>query len=446
MADKSSTSAPSGGAMTRTQAVFIGVGAMVGAGIFALLGEAGTIALSAVWISFLIAGIIAALQGYSFAKLGTKHASASGMMGYIAAGFGKESRMTSVFSWLVWASSMIVVAMVAVSFGTYAATVIMGGGTPSAALTQVMATVIIIGVVLLSALGGSGAVAKIQSVVIRLVIIVLLSLAVVTMWTADWSMLAPSTYPSVSAIIGSIALTFFAFLGFGVISYTAKDLKNQNDMGPATYIALAIATSTYVAISLGVFGQLTPAQVTAAGPTAIALAAQTALTKMAGGFSGQAAYAVVTITAMLSTAGAVNATVYPVPGLLGSLAEQGVFPPFFGTKKGRFPISLLLTGLLIIVLVWAFDLSAIASLGSAVALLIFLMISIGHFKIRKDTGASAALLVLGILTVVITLLGFFATTIQTSPASLVAFVALAVIAVVVDSIWRSVRGKREPAV
>ena len=96
-------------------------------------------------------------------------------------------------------------------------------------------------------------------------------------------------------------------------------------------------------------------------------------------------------------------------------------------------------------LVWAFDLSAIASLGSAVALLIFLMISIGHFKIRKDTGASAMLLVIGILTVVITLIGFFSTTIQTSPASLVAFVALAVIAVVVDAWWRAVRGKSESA-
>ena len=78
MADKSTALPPSGGVMTRTQAVFIGVGAMVGAGIFALLGEAGAIALSAVWISFLIAGIIAALQGYSFAKLGKKYASAVG--------------------------------------------------------------------------------------------------------------------------------------------------------------------------------------------------------------------------------------------------------------------------------------------------------------------------------------------------------------------------------
>ena len=59
-------------------AAFLGVGAMVGAGIFALLGEAGTIAGSAVWLSFLIAGVIAMLQGYSFAKLGTRYPSQGG--------------------------------------------------------------------------------------------------------------------------------------------------------------------------------------------------------------------------------------------------------------------------------------------------------------------------------------------------------------------------------
>ena len=54
------------------QAAFIGVGAMVGAGIFALLGAAGEVAGAAVWLSFLIAGVIAGLQGYSFAKLGAR--------------------------------------------------------------------------------------------------------------------------------------------------------------------------------------------------------------------------------------------------------------------------------------------------------------------------------------------------------------------------------------
>ena len=58
------------------QAAFIGVGAMVGAGIFALLGAAGEVAGAAVWVSFLIAGIVAGLQGYSFAKLGARFPSA----------------------------------------------------------------------------------------------------------------------------------------------------------------------------------------------------------------------------------------------------------------------------------------------------------------------------------------------------------------------------------
>jgi amino acid transporter len=63
----------SSAAMTVRQAAFIGVGAMVGAGIFALLGEAGAVAGSAVWISFVLAGAIAGLQGYSFAKFGARY-------------------------------------------------------------------------------------------------------------------------------------------------------------------------------------------------------------------------------------------------------------------------------------------------------------------------------------------------------------------------------------
>lgn len=428
-------SAPSG-TMTRNQAVFIGVGAMVGAGIFALLGEAGAIAKSAVWLSFLLAGIIAMLQGYSFAYLGKQYASEAGLMGYLSAGFGDESRVTSVSSWMVWASMAIVVAMVAVSFGTYAAATLTGGEMPGT-LTKVMATLIVVAVILLNALGGASVVAKTQSFLIRLVIVVLLGLAVVTMLTADWTLLAPSNYPPLRDIIGSIALTFFAFLGFGVVSFTAKDLKNESDLGPATYIALAIATITYVSISLGVFGQLTPEQVTAAGPTAIALAAKPVL--------GMTGYWIVAITAMLSTAGAVNSTVYPAQGLLSSLARQQIFPRAFGAKIGRFPISLLITGVLVLAFVWLFDLSAIASIGSAVALLIFLIISTGHFRIRAQTGANPAILALGILTVVVTLLGFLVTTLSTSPTSLTAFVGLAILAILLDVVWRAVRARRSPA-
>lgn len=339
----------------------------------------------------------------------------------------------SVSSWLAWASTLIVLAMVAVSFGSYAAAIVTAGQMPET-LTKVMATAIVVAATFLIGLGGAGAVAKTQSWIVRLVIVVLLGLSAVTMATADWSMLSPATYPPLRTVIGSIALTFFAFLGFGVVSFTAKDLKKQSDLGPATYIALAVTTLIYVSISLGVFGQLTPEQVTAAGPTAIALAAKPVL--------GDAGYWVVAVTALLSTAGAVTSTMYPAPGLLDYLARQGIFPPFFGAMAGRFHVGLIISSVAVLVFVWFFDLTAIASIGSAVALLIFLSISVGHFRIRHETGASTLILVLAVLTVVVTLLGFLGTTLASSPTSLVAFAGISILAVVFDAIWRAVRRRR----
>ena len=71
--DGSTDVAPRRHVSTR-EAAFIGVGAMVGAGIFSLLGTAGEVAGTAVWLSFVLAGVIAALQGYSFGKLGSGRA------------------------------------------------------------------------------------------------------------------------------------------------------------------------------------------------------------------------------------------------------------------------------------------------------------------------------------------------------------------------------------
>src|SRR4051795_1784002 len=101
------------------QAAFIGVGAMVGAGIFSLLGAAGEVAGAAVWISFLIAGIVAMLQGYSFAKFGARYPSAGGLLEYVIRGFG-DGHATGIMAWLIYSVNAIVTAMVAVSFGSYA--------------------------------------------------------------------------------------------------------------------------------------------------------------------------------------------------------------------------------------------------------------------------------------------------------------------------------------
>jgi amino acid transporter len=93
------------------QAAFIGVGAMVGAGIFALLGAAGEVAGAAVWVSFLLAGGIAGLQGYSFAKFGARYPSAAGLLEYVRRAYG-DGHITGVIAWLLLGANAIITGMV----------------------------------------------------------------------------------------------------------------------------------------------------------------------------------------------------------------------------------------------------------------------------------------------------------------------------------------------
>jgi amino acid transporter len=109
--------APAG--LSVRQAAFIGVGAMVGAGIFALLGAAGEVAGAAVWVSFLLAGGVAMLQGYSFAKFGARYPTSGGLLEYVVRAFG-NGHVTGIVGWLLLATNAIITAMVAVSFGSYA--------------------------------------------------------------------------------------------------------------------------------------------------------------------------------------------------------------------------------------------------------------------------------------------------------------------------------------
>ncbi|HET6774288.1 MAG TPA: APC family permease [Acidimicrobiales bacterium] len=421
--------------LTIRQAAFIGVGAMVGAGIFALLGSAGEVAGAAVWISFLIAGAVAGLQGYSFAKFGARYPSAGGLLEYVARGFG-NGHTTGVIAWLILAANAIVTGMVAVSFGSYASTAFADGGEGWVPVFAVLAVVVM---TLLNILG-SQAVARAQTVVVIVVLGILTVFAVTTLATIDLDLLAFSGYPPLRDIVSSVALTFFAFLGFGVITFTAKDLRDPGRELPwAIYLALGIATVIYVAVSLGVFGTLTVDEVIDSGGTALAVAAEPVL--------GRAGYWLMTVTALFATAGATNAGLYPAAGLCEEMVAKGQFPPTLGRRWGdRAPAGLLLTAAIAIVLAAGFDLTAIASIGSAIALCVFAMIATAHLRVRDETGASAWLLVLAVLSTVTVLATFALTTLVEEPVTAVALLVILALSIAADVLWKRTRDReRAPA-
>ena len=235
-----------------------------------------------------------------------------------------------------------------------------------------------------------------------------------------------------------MALTFFAFLGFGVITFTAKDLADPNRQLPkAIYLALGIATVVYVSVALGVFGTLTVDEVVSSGGTALAVAAEPVL--------GAAGYWLMTVTALFATAGATNSGLYPATGLADEMARARQFPPVMGSRVGgRASMGILVTAAVAMVLSLFFDLSAIASIGSAVALIVFTLVTFGHLRIRRETGAQAWLLIVANIATITVLVSFAFTTLVDEPGTAVALVVILVVGIVADFSWKSRRDSSNP--
>jgi amino acid transporter len=420
--------------MTVRGAAFLGVGSMVGAGIFALLGEAGAVAGSAVWVSFAIAGVVAALQGYGIAKLGARYPSSGGMVTFLIEGFGR-GHVTAVTSWLLYFAALIVTAMVAVSFGSYGSALLFDD---SSGWARVLTTAVVLLVAAIN-IAGAKFIDRVQSVIVLVLLAVFAVFVAVTLGQLDPSLLAPSTYPPTGDIVSSVALTFFAYLGFTVISFTGGDLPDPaRNLPRAMYTALGVTAALYVLIALGVFGTLTVDEVIENGETALAVAARPSL--------GDAGFAMMALAALLATSSSVNANIYAAAGSTAKLAESGVFPSVFGqlARVGG-TRGLVISVVAVLLLANLVDLTAIASLGSVVALAIFLIVSVAAYKLRAETHAHGAVVVAAIAATAVVLVVFAVDTARTAPETFTAMIGIVALAVVLDALWSWRRGSRERA-
>ena len=229
-------------------------------------------------------------------------------------------------------------------------------------------------------------------------------------------------------------MTFFAYLGFAVISFTGGDLEDpRRNLPRAMYLALVVTMLLYVAIALGVFGTLTVDQVVEYGPTAIAEAVRPTL--------GDAGFAAMAVAALLATASSVTATLYASEGLTSSLAEVGQFPSMFGTtsRLGHHG-GLWITTVATLLFVNVFDLGALASIGSAVSLAVFVLVGVAAIRLRQTIGAHLSILLAGVLFSVVVLAFFAVDTYSNDRKAFWTMIILPVLALVLDIAWKRHKG------
>ncbi|NPA54762.1 MAG: amino acid permease [Epsilonproteobacteria bacterium] len=360
-------------------AVFLAIGSMVGAGIFIVIGQAGSMAGNIVWLSFVFGGMIALFSGYSLAKLAIRYPSRGGIVEYLIQSFG-ENIFSGAMGIMFYFSQLVALAAVAKSFGTYFAAL---------SHTHSINTFAIGIIVVFTAINliGASIVAKSENVIVVIKIAILVVFAIVALTTIKPELLSLQKMPPINGMLFAIGITFFAYQGFSVITNTVEDMQNpQQTVIKAMFIAIVLVAILYIMTSIAVLGNLPLSEVIKAKDYALAQAAKPVF--------GEIGFKIMAMTALLATASAINATLYAVTEIGYTMAKKGELPKIYEYNIFHSFEGLIVSAVLIIPMILFFNLSQITSVAAIIMLLVQAITHLGHLKLINKTKANKILVLL----------------------------------------------------
>jgi amino acid transporter len=386
----------------------MGIGAMVGAGIFALLGQVALVAGYETYVAFVFGGLVAMLSGYSYAKLAVRYPDAGGITVYFDHAFGAR-RLSGTLSLIYLLTIAVTVALVAKAFGAYAAPLFLGNS--NRVWIDVFASGLVIAITSLNVVG-SGLVGKAEVVLVGIKLLILAGLMIAGAISMVERPQVAHLHPGMLGIAGGVGLTFLAYAGFGMMANAAGNVADPKRTIPrAIYLAIAVVIVLYVGLSIVVVASVPPAQLAQHSNTAVAEAARPML--------GQAGYIIVSVAALLATASGVNAWTFSAMKISLSLANAGQLPLLFSRVLWRNGTRGLMIGMAcVLLIVNLFDLDALAHMASAIFLITYLAVHVAHWRLIHETKGSKPIVAVGFLSMAAVLADFFWSTLLTQPWSM----------------------------
>ena len=412
-------------------AAAIGVGGMVGGGIFAVLGTAVSMAGGATPIAFAVAGTIALLTSYSYAKLSVAFPSAGGTVVFLDRAFGIDL-FTGSLNLILWLSYLVTIALYASAFGSYGSTFFV---EPSPWLKHALIT---IGIILPAGINllNSSLVSKSETIVV-VIKLALLSLVIAAgIPHVDLSRLAPGTWAAPFPLVVGGMVIFVAYEGFELIANAAEDVRDPSYTLPrAFYGCVIFVIALYILVAIVTVGSV-PADVIASSKDyALAEAAKPAL--------GHAGFVIVSISALLATFSAINATIYGNARLGFSLAKDGELPELMERKVWHRPVAgVLITTVLSLLLANLVDLESIAIMGSAGFLVIFAAVNAAATRLAGQLGARRSICASATFACVVALATLLYNTLQETPHALWVFLGMIGFSVAFESVYPRLRRRK----
>jgi basic amino acid/polyamine antiporter, APA family len=389
----------------RTQLLGLGIGAVIGSGIFVVPGPAAAqFAGPALVFSFMISALGCAFAGLCYAELATMFPLAGSAYSYSYRCFGRF--VGWIVGWLLILEYVFATAILAVGWSGYFTSLLAHAGVPlpeafthaaiatdAAGLVQVGAGIINLPAIAILVIAASVALRNVQlsasvnAAITCMKVGVILLVILVGMWFIDTDNWHPFVPPNTgqwgefgfSGIMRGAAVTFFVYLGFDIVSVAAQEARNpQRDVPFGIIGSLVVCSILFIPMSLVLTGLTSYHNLNVAQPVAVALEA----------VGPRLAWLppIVEIGTMIGMFSVLLVILMAQARILYSMALDGLVPPIFGRIHPRFrtPVAGTVICAVVACLIAAFlPIGLLGQMVSLGALLAFIAVAVGVLVLRR---------------------------------------------------------------
>ena len=361
-------------------ALTIGVGTMIGAGIFVLPAAAAASAGPAASIAFIVAGFIALFTALSISELGTAMPKAGGAYFYINDSLGPL--FGSVAGWGNWLGLVFATAFYLIGFGSYLTILL---PVPemfflsSSQVGAIIAAIIFIGVNYY----GTKETGRLQVIIVVILVGVLAIFTIVGLFHVDLNNLTPVAPPELggwATVLPAAGLIFVTYLGFAEINTVAEELKDPGKNLPRAVIgSLLFVIVLYGLVMFVLMGVEPYENIVEYGERAVALVAESIL--------GWGGLILLTIGGLLATASSANASVLASSRICFAMGRDRIITDWLNQIHRRYftPYrSISITGALIVLFILIGDIEVLAKAGSVLHLIVYGLLNIGLIVFRES--------------------------------------------------------------
>jgi amino acid transporter/nucleotide-binding universal stress UspA family protein len=377
--------------MSLMDVTLIGVGAMIGAGIFVLTGIAAGVAGPGLILAFALNGFVTIFTAMAYAELGSCFHDAGG--GYLWVKEGLPRWNGFLAGWMSWFAHAVACSLYALGFGAYFGYVLkeLGVNLPHWGILspeKFLAGIIAFLFAYINFRGASetGKVGNLVTTAKIVILMIFIGFGLNLLihrpdWKAAFTPFLPHGW---GGIFKAMGLTFIAFEGYEVIAQCSEEIRSPKKNIPrAVFLSIAIVLPIYLLVGITALGSIKPANMTSWDY--LAMHKETALVELARQlFTGGGV--MILIGGLISTMSALNATVYSSSRVAFAMGRDRNFPTFFSkvhSKNFTPHWAILVSSVIIVLMAVSLPIEDVASAADIMFLLLFLQVNIAMIRLRK---------------------------------------------------------------